>query len=376
MDLDSIRKEIDKVNDELIDSFTHRMDLVRDVVEYKMQNGIKVLDRERERQILSRMKTKVDERYRPYTEEFLEGIMSLSRKMQHDIIEQNKADIINDAQHASDLPMVAYLGIPGSFSEQSVIERFGEEVTPIGVSTFNDIIAGVEDGDYQMAMIPVENSSTGSVNQAVDLLVNSDVNIIGEHVVKVRHFLLAQKGCDLRELKKVMSHPQALEQCKDYLDCNNLVPVSFKSTAGAGKHIANSNDINIGAIASKRAAQIYDLDVVAEDIQTNNTNYTRFVVISKQTAEQNDANKISTICTIDHKPGSLHHLLDIFSRHDINLLQLFSRPIHDMPWKYRFHLDFSGNLHDENVVKALDEARNYCISLKILGNYVGWDEDE
>jgi chorismate mutase/prephenate dehydratase len=376
MDIKTIRKDIDKVNDELIDSFTRRMDLVRDVVEYKIENGIKVLDRERERQILKAIKEKVDERYRTYTEEFLENVMSLSRKMQHDIIESNSQDSIDTIEQKANLPSVAYLGIPGSFSEQSVIEYFGDKVNPVGVSSFSDIIIGVEVGTYQMAMLPVENSSTGSVNQVVDLLVNGKVHIIGEHVVKVRHFLLAQKGCDLREVKKVVSHPQALEQCKEYLDSNGLFPVSFESTAGAAKHVANSNEVNIGAIASKRAAQIYDLDVVAEDIQTNDTNYTRFILVSKENKEIEDADKISIICTIDHKPGSLHHLLDIFSRNEINLLQLFSRPIHNMPWKYRFHLDFAGNINDNNVQKALDKARDYCITLKILGNYKGWDEDE
>lgn len=372
MDLDKIRLEIDEVNSDLVDVFIKRMDLVCEVINYKKQNDIKILDKNREYQIIKDMTKKADSRYEEYIEEFIKSTMAISRKMQHDILNENKITKTEEIKYDENQPSVAYLGMPGSFSELAVIEYFKDDVNMCNISSFEEIIKGVEDSIYDMAMIPVENSSTGSVNNAVDLLIKHDINIIGEHVVAVHHFLLAQKGCDITDIKSVMSHPQALEQCKKFIDANKLLAIPCQSTASAAKYISESNDITISAIASTRAAKIYDLDIIKKDIQTSNMNFTRFAVITKKAAFNRDANKISLICTIEHEPGSLHNLIEIFSKYKINLLQLFSRPINDMPWSYRFHLDFEGNLNNENVICAIDEASKYCIEFKILGNYVSW----
>ncbi|MCK5128755.1 MAG: prephenate dehydratase [Clostridiales bacterium] len=377
MDLEQIRAEIDKANRNIVGVFEDRMDLVGDVAQYKIDNNIKILDRQRERDIIKSMLQHVhNEKHKPFVAQFLENLMMLSRKMQHDIIKENVNVTIDEPTIDSKNPTVAYLGLPGSFSEIAVVEYFGDSTSNQSTKSFSQIIKGVENGRYDMAMIPVENSSTGSVNQAVDLLIDHDVQIIGEHIVHVRHFLLGLKGCDMNDIKTVVSHPQPIEQCREFIDDNSLLAVPFESTASAAKHVMQSNDVSLAAIASKRSADIYHLDIIKEDIQTNNSNYTRFVVLSKNTDNKDDADKISLICTIDHKPGSLHNLIDIFSRHQLNLLQLFSRPIHNMPWKYRFHLDFAGNMNDKNVLDALEEAQNYCISLKVLGNYKSWSSQD
>ena len=370
MDLNGIRKEIDIVNSDMIGLFSKRMDLVKDIAEYKSKNGIMVMDSERERLLIDEMLKKVAPGYKPYAERFIKSLLSVSREMQNDIIREKKADKTKpQVPQKNGLPTVAYLGIPGSFSEAAVIEYFGENADPKPAQTFGEIIKGVESGAFDMAAIPVENSSTGSVNQSVDLLVNHDVSITGEHIVKVRHFLLGVKGSSVSDIEKVTSHPQALEQCREYTSDKGFLEIPCKSTAGAAQEVADKGDITIAAIASKRAAELYGLDILKEDIQTNDSNYTRFVVISGNPIEDSLADKISIICAIEHKPGSLHGLIDIFSRHGLNLLQLFSRPINDRPWEYRFHLDFAGSLKDESVTCALAEARAYCTELKLLGNY-------
>ncbi len=366
MDLNQIRNEIDAVNDEMINQFIKRMDLVKKVAEYKINNGIQVLDRNREKQLIDDILKKSDPEYKEYTQQFVEDLLSVSRRMQYDMMGKSNE---NGTLSTQSLPTVAYLGVPGSFSEQAVVEYFKEDATAISVQTFGEIIKKVEDGTYDMAMIPVENSSTGSVNQTVDFLVNHDVRIIGEHIVKVRHFLLGTAGSSLGCIKKVWSHPQALEQCEEFLRRHNVLSVPAKSTADAAKDVKSENDKTVAAIASRRAGNLYGLNIIAEDIQSNNSNYTRFVAIAKETKEDDGADKVSIICSIEHKPGTLYGLLDIFSKHGLNLLQLFSRPIPNMPWQYRFHLDFSGNLKDESVIAALSEIDSYCTEVKMLGNY-------
>ena len=233
----------------------------------------------------------------------------------------------------------------------------------------------MDDGTYDMAMIPVENSSTGSVNQTVDFLINHDVSIVGEHIVKVRHYLLGAAGSSVGAVSQALSHPQALEQCAEFLKRNDISAVAVQSTADAAQQVAKASDKKVAAVASKRAGKLYGLNILAEDIQTNNSNYTRFVAIAKNPPPIDDADKISIICAIEHKPGTLHNLIDIFSRYELNLLQLFSRPIPNVPWQYRFHLDFSGNLADEKVQEALGEAQEYCTEIKILGNYRSYKSD-
>ena len=367
MDLNDIRAEIDKVNKSLAEKFVRRMDLVKQVAEYKAHNKMPVLDKERENRLISDILGKTPPEYKEYTKQFLIDLLAVSRRMQHDIMGSKPAD--GEQSAPAPLPTVAYLGIPGSFSEQAVAEYFKDDAQAVSVKSFDEIIAKVDDGTYDMAMIPVENSSTGSVNQSVDFLVNHDVHITGEHIVKVRHFLLGVAGSSVGQVDKALSHPQALEQCGDFLRKNNIFAVPVQSTADAASEVAKKRDKSIAAIASRRAGRLYGLNVLAEDIQSNNSNYTRFVAIAKKETEIYDADKISIICAIEHKPGSLHNLIDIFSRHKLNLLQLFSRPIPNVPWQYRFHLDFSGNLKDENVKAALKEARTYCTELKLLGNY-------
>ncbi len=366
MDLNKIRKNIDEVNHDMVDLFIQRMDLVKQVAEYKIENNKKVFDKAREKKVIEDSLKDISPEYKDYTRKFVESLIAVSSEMQHDIISRVTGKVPSSG---SKTPSVAYLGVPGSFSEQAVSEYFNDDVNAVGVHTFGEIIKKVEDGIYDMAMIPVENSSTGSVNQSVDFLVSHDVKIIGEHIVKIRHFLLGHNKSSLGNIKKVISHPQPLEQCDDFIRNHKFEEATAQSTADAAMKVAELNDKSVAAIASKRAAKLYGLNVLAEDIQSNNSNYTRFVVIAKESSEIERADKISIICSIEHKPGTLFGLLDIFSRHGLNMLQLFSRPIANVPWQYRFHVDFSGNLSDENVKNALNEIDEYCTEVKMLGNY-------
>ena len=372
MDLKDIRKRIDEVDGELITLFQKRMDIIKKVAEYKIQNGMQVLDSEREHQLIAKRVSEAAPEYKEYTHQFFDALLAVSRKMQHDMMGEAPEAA---AAAKKKLPTVAYLGVPGSFSEQAVAEYFKDDAKAISVQTFAEIIAKVDDGTYDMAMIPVENSSTGSVNQTVDFLVNHDVSIIGEHIVKVRHYLLGTAGSSVGAVEQALSHPQALEQCADFLKRNDIAAIPVQSTADAAQQAAKASDKKTAAVASKRAAKLYGLNILAEDIQTNNSNYTRFVAIAKNPPPIADADKISIICAIEHKPGTLHNLIDIFSRYELNLLQLFSRPIPNVPWQYRFHLDFSGNLADEKVQDALKEAQEYCTEIKILGNYRSYKSD-
>ena len=229
------------------------MDLVKKVAQYKLENGMPVLDKDRENRLVSGILEKTDPEYREYMKQFLMDLLSVSRRMQHDIMGKSATDGAKSA--AAELPTVAYLGIPGSFSEQAAVEYFKDDAHAVSVKSFDEIIAKVDDGTYDMAMIPVENSSTGSVNQSVDFLVNHDVHIVGEHIVKVRHFLLGVAGSSVGQVDRALSHPQALEQCGEFLRRNNIFAVPVQSTADAASEVAKKRDKSIAAIASKRGGQ-------------------------------------------------------------------------------------------------------------------------
>ncbi len=263
---------------------------------------------------------------------------------------------------------IGFQGELGSYSEIAAFRYFPNIQSEfIPFRSFQDLFDGVENSSLDSAVIPIENSIEGSVNETYDLLVEKHLFVIGEIYQRIRHCLIANKQSI--EIKTVYSHPQALAQCRNYIRKKSLDPIPSYDTAGSVKLIKEHSLVNASAIASKRAAEIYDMKIIEEGIEDKNNNFTRFLVISKTSDYQNNADKTSIIFSISHTPGSLFLILKEFALRNINLTKIESRPTKDVPWEYYFFVDFEGNPNDNVIKDSLSDVKKETIFFKILGSY-------
>ena len=263
----------------------------------------------------------------------------------------------------------AFQGERGAYSEEAIYQFFGSEVETQPCRSFDGIFEVVESGATDYGVLPVENSTAGSINQAYDLLLDHDLHIWSEVILRVRHALLAPPGVRLEDLRRVCSHPQALARCDRFLTRHNLEPVPTYDTAGAARELAAHPEAEVGAIASALAAEIYGLEVLAEGIEDVPWNYTRFFTLSEQDPPRAERNKTSLVFTVRHVPGSLHGCLGEFAAQGINLTKIESRPRRNRPWHYIFYLDFEGHWQDPECEKALLGLLRRAAFVKMLGSY-------
>lgn len=263
---------------------------------------------------------------------------------------------------------VAFQGERGAFSEDAVL-RFFNDVERLPCRSITDVFRVISDGEAEFGVVPVENSQAGSINETYDLLLKNDLNIYGEIAIEVNHCLLAPEGESLESIKTVYSHPQALAQCEQFLRKLNAEIVPTYDTAGSAKLISEKGLVNCAAVASKRVAEIYIMQILAEDIQTIPDNYTKFFVISRTKAEYAELNKTSLVFATNNEPGALYNCLGAFATRGLNLTKLESRPSKDKPWEYVFYVDLEGHVTDAVCKEALQDLRNYTSFLKILGSY-------
>ncbi len=263
---------------------------------------------------------------------------------------------------------VAFQGEPGAYSEQAVFNYFGEVETQPSES-FEAVFAGVASGACEAGLIPIENSLAGSIHQNYDLLLRHDLHIVGEYPLRVQHCLIALPEVTKGEIKRVISHPQALGQCAAYLRGLGVKAESVYDTAGSVKMLKESGARDTAAIASRRAAQIYGMQILEEGIEDNPENYTRFLAISKEAVKPEGEAKTSIVFTLKNQPGALFKALSVFALRDIDLTKIESRPLQGKPWEYLFYIDFIGASHEETVRKALDHLGEYALMLRVLGSY-------
>lgn len=265
---------------------------------------------------------------------------------------------------------VAFQGERGAFSEEAAFSFFGNKIETVGYKSFSDVFGAVEKGKVDFGIVPIENTLEGTVGQNYDLLLKSRVKIFGEKILRIQHCLVAPKGTKLSSIKKVYSHPQALGQCREFLEKKKLEAVAAYDTAGSVKLIAEGKlEKNAAAIASERAARVYQMKILKKGIETNKKNFTRFFIISKKEAKEAKENKTSIVFSTLHVPGALFKALAPFAKRNINLTKIESRPIVGRPWEYNFYLDFEGHKSDKNVKEALKELKKYTTFLKVLGSY-------
>jgi prephenate dehydratase len=263
---------------------------------------------------------------------------------------------------------VAFQGEAGAYSEEAVRLHFGNGVVSLPCRAFEHVFETVEEGEADYAAVPVENSTAGSINKAYDLLLDHDLKVHGEILLRVHHNLLAVPGTG-EAIREVRSHHQALAQCEDYLNRQGLIAVPWYDTAGSAKDLAANPAEGVGVIASRLAAEHYGLEIVAERIEDLQNNFTRFFVVGKGNAPRSERAKTSLVFAVPNTPGALYGCLSEFASRDINLTKLESRPRRNRPWQYVFYLDFDGHWEDRNSAEALVALLNRAAFVKLLGSY-------
>ncbi len=271
---------------------------------------------------------------------------------------------------------VAFQGERGAFSEEAAVKLLGEGIALVPRPTFEAAFAAIEDGAADYILAPIENSLAGSVHRSLDLLVDSRLSILAEVIIPVVHNLIGVPGAKFEDIAVVESHPVALAQCEQFFSAHpRLKRIATEDTAGSVREVMRAGDKTRAAIAGQRAAEMYGGLILREHLEDNRENYTRFLLLGAEragaNAELEDADKLSLVFQLDHRPGALYHALEPFARRNLNLLKIESRPVHGRPWQYRFYLDLQASRRDPEVAAALAELKALVVDLRILGSYPG-----
>lgn len=367
-DLEQCRKEIDEIDQQLIRLFEQRMKVSKDVVTYKLAHDMEIFQPQREKAVIKKNADRVvDKELVEYACDFIQDVMDIGKSYQATFI--SSKDSYKLAKSKIEDIKVGYAGVPGAFAHQALHEYFGD-VKNVNYEHFQDVYEALKNDEIDYGIVPLENSSTGAINDNYDLVRDYDFYIVGEHSVNITQHLLGIKGASLEEIKYVYSHPQGIQQSSKFLkQFPDIRPQSFSNTAAAAKFVSENNNKQFAAIASKIAADLYDLEVIKENIHNQETNNTRFIIFGKQLEDHEKTDRVSIVFTLQHKAGALYSILKVIKDHQINLSRIESRPLKDKHWQYYFYIDFEGSLHDDNVKLALEQLKTNCLTLRVLGNY-------
>lgn len=375
VDLKELRDEIDVIDRQMVDLFEQRMELCQQVAEYKINTGKKVFDRSRETAKLDTLKGLTHNEFNRHgIEELFQQIMAMSRKLQYQLLAQNgvvgRLPFIAVDEIERSKVRVVFQGVEGAYSQAAMKQFFTGEITSFHVEQWRDAMEAIAEGSADFAVLPIENSTAGSVNDMYDLLVEFENYIVGEQIIRCEHRLLGLPGTELSDIRRVYSHPQGLSQCKPFLEEHrDWKQIPMENTAVAAKRVAEDGDKSQAAIASAFAGERFGLQVLADRIYVNEANSTRFIIVTNQRVFRKDADKISICFELPHTSGSLYNMLSHFIYNNINMTKIESRPITGRNWEYRFFIDFEGNLNDSSVKNALRGIREEARNMKILGNY-------
>lgn len=375
MDLLELREQLDELDEQIVALYEKRMDISSQVADYKIRTGKKVFDREREIAKLNAVKKLTHNEFNGRgIQELFEQIMSMSRKLQYKKLSESgslgRLPFISIETLEEQNARVVFQGAEGSYSQMAMQTFFGEKVNCFSVETFRDAMCAIEEGSADYAVLPIENSTAGIVNEIYDLLVEFENYIVGEQIIRIEHCLMGVPGTKPEEIRTVYSHPQSLMQSARYLNEHaSWQQISMQNNAFAARKVMEDGDRSQAAIASEQAAKIYGLEILERGVNHSQTNSTRFIIVTNQKVFLKDAGKVSICFEIPHESGSLYHMLSHFIYNNLNMTKIESRPIEDRNWEYRFFIDFDGNLADSSVKNALRGLREEARNLRILGNY-------
>lgn len=375
MDLGEIRQELDKIDAEIVALYEKRMEACERVAQYKIETGKPVLDKEREEAKLLQVKSlAAGEFNKEGVGELFKQIMSMSRKRQYQLLTSHGIGgelpfTAVDALYTEGATIV-FQGAEGAYSQAAMSEYFGGNTNNFHVDTFREAMTAIAKKQADYAVLPIENSTAGSVSEIYDLLVEFDNCIVGEQIIKIEHCLLAVEGSRLEDIKTVYSHPQSLMQSARFLnEHKEWKQISMQNNAFAARKVAGDQDKTQAAIASEYAGRVNGLSILKKGVNQSSTNSTRFIIVANQNIFVKNAGKLSVCFEIPHESGSLYHMLSHFMYNGLNLTKIESRPIEGRNWEYRFFLDIEGNLTDSGVRNALKGLLAEATNVKILGNY-------
>lgn len=374
MDLLELREQIDVIDKQIVELYEQRMEICGRVAEYKIETGKKVFDRQREMEKLAKVKSLTHNEFNSHgVEELFEQIMSMSRKLQYQLLAQHgsqgKLPFIGVDELETCRARVVFQGAEGAYSQAAMTQYFGDQIQSFHVDTFRDAMSAIDEGSADFAVLPIENSTAGIVNEIYDLLVEFENYIVGEQILQIRHCLLGVPGAGIEDIRTVYSHPQSLMQSSRFLSGYDWRQISMQNNAFAAQKVSAEGDKSQAAIASEYAAKVYGLEVLRQGVNQEEDNSTRFIIVTNQKVFRKDANKVSICFELPHQSGSLYHMLSHFIYNNLNMCKIESRPIEDRNWEYRFFIDFEGNLADSAVKNALRGLRDEARNMKILGNY-------
>ena len=375
MELSEIREKINAVDDQLLDLFLQRMDLSEEVAAYKNEHHQPILNKQREREILAKVAEKSGDRER-FSYHLFSTIFELSRSRQAELItaptkveSQVKASLAAGGEVFPQTGLVACQGVEGANS-QVACDRILPRGNIVYVKTFEAVVSAVESGLCKFGVLPIENSSNGSVRAVYTLLQEHNLSVVRSTRLCIRHELLAKPGVKMSDITEIYSHEQALGQCSKFLNgLNGVRVIPCDNTAMAAKMVAESGNRHAAAISSHPCAALYGLECISDAIQDSDNNYTRFFCIAKDPVIYAGANRISLIIACDNKPGALYEILSKLAALNINMTKLESCPVSGRNFEFIFFLELEASVQDPSVLPMLRELERSCASFNFLGSY-------
>ncbi len=374
-ELQDLRDQIDQIDHEIVRLFEERMKISSQVAQYKYRTGKQVFDREREIAKISALKKEAHSEFTAKgVEELFQQIMSMSRKLQYQELTDHGYVERSNFEAVDALPLenarVVFQGVEGAYSYEAMLTYFGDSITSYHVKTWREAMNEIVGGAADYAVLPIENSTAGIVADIYDLLMEYDLYIVGEQVIRCEHALLGLPEASLQDITDIYSHPQALAQCRMFLLSHpNWTCHEVDNTAAAASRIAEEKDPSKAAIASTAAAQFHGLKILQDHIYYNAENATRFIIVSGRKCYVKNSDKISICFELLNESGSLYNMLSNIIYNGLNMTKIESRPIPGMTWRYRFFIDFEGNMDQGAVKNALRGIAQEAKGLRVLGNY-------
>ena len=376
MDLSELRNEINQIDDEILQLFLRRMDVAGQVADYKHAHDLPILQPAREREILKKVADKAGPELGGYARVLFSMLMELSKSCQN---KRNRTEIelhqkIADAIETTPRlfprsPMVACQGVEGANS-QIACERIFQNPFIMYFKTFESVFTAIEQGLCQYGILPIENSTAGSVKKVYDLMIHHNFSIVRTFRLKIDHNLLAKKGAKLESIKEIYSHEQAISQCGTFLEkLTGVKVIAVENTAVAAQMVAQSDRKDVAAISSRSCAELYNLVNLAPSIQDKDNNRTRFICISRNLEIYPGADKTSIMMVLPHRPGSLYRVLARLYALGINVTKLESRPIPERDFEFMFYFDLDTSIYSEEFVQLMCELDDLCEEFKYLGSY-------
>lgn len=375
MSLGDYREKIDAIDQELVRLFGERMALSADVARYKKENGLPILDPARERQKLLDVTGAGAPEHRTYLSALYSLIFDVSRSYQSKIITpvSDLSGAIRGALESTDSvfpksAVIACQGVEGAYSGQAC-EKLFQMPSILYCSTFDGVFSAIDSGLCAYGVVPLENSTAGSINRVYDLMLRHNFSIVRSVRLKIDHTLLANPGVKLSDIREIYSHEQALNQCAEYLRGLNVTVIPCENTAAAARLVRESGRGDVAALSSRTCAELYGLEILADSVQDKGNNYTRFICISKNPEIYPGADKTSIMMSIPHRPGSLYKTLGRFYTLGINLVKLESRPLPDRDFEFMFYFDLETPVYAPELMQLMDDLTASGCEFRYLGSY-------